>query len=143
MAKLTKSQRAALCQKFSGRCAYCGQELGHRWHADHFEPVQRQSAWDSKKKKLVATGECRAAEHDNLENLMPACPACNIDKSVLSLEEWREKLQRSTDVLARNSPTYRHALRFGLVQETGRRVQFYFESSETTPHKTTVRLPPT
>ena len=140
--KITKQQRQTLRTKFGGRCAYCGQELGHRWHADHFEPVQRQSAWDNKKKKLVATGECGAAEHDNLENLMPACPACNIDKSVLSLEEWREKLQRSTDVLARNSPTYRHALRFGLVQETGRRVQFYFEASETTPHKTTVRLPP-
>lgn len=141
--KITKQQRQALRAKFGGRCAYCGQELGHRWHADHFEPVQRRSKWDREKGRLVATGECYAPEHDNLENLMPACPACNIDKSVLSLEEWREKLQRSTDVLARNSPTYRHALRFGLVQETGRRVQFYFESSETTPHKTTVRLPPT
>ena len=131
MIKPTKSQRAALLQRFGGRCAYCGQELGSRWHADHFEPVQRQSAWDSKKKRLVATGECGAAERDNLENLMPACPACNIDKSVLSLEEWREKLQRSTDVLARNSSTYRHAVRFGLVQETNARVMFYFEAQ---PH---------
>lgn len=133
MIKLTKSQRAALRQKFSGRCAYCGQELGPRWHADHFEPVQRQSAWDNKKKKLVATGECGAAEHDNLENLMPACPACNIDKSVLSLEEWREKLQRATDVLTRNSPTYRHAVRFGLVQETNAKVMFYFEVQNERP----------
>ena len=131
MIKPTKSQRAALLQRFGGRCAYCGQELGSRWHADHFEPVQRQSAWDSKKKRLVATGECGAAGHDNLENLMPACPACNIDKSVLSLEEWREKLQRSTDVLARNSSTYRHAVRFGLVQETNAKVKFYFEEQ---PH---------
>ena len=133
MVKLTKSQRAALCQKFSGRCAYCGQELGHRWHADHFEPVQRQSAWDGEKKKMVATGECRAEERDNLENLMPACPACNIDKSVLSLEEWREKLQRATDVLTRNSPTYRHAVRFGLVQETSAKVTFYFEVQNERP----------
>ena len=126
--KITTQQREALRAKFGGRCAYCGQALGQRWHADHFEPVQRQSVWDNGKKKLVATGECAAAERDNLQNLMPACPACNIDKSVLSLEEWRQKLQRATDVLARNSPTYRHAIRFGLVQETGQRVQFYFES---------------
>lgn len=131
MIKPTKSQRAALLQKFGGRCAYCGQELGRRWHADHFEPVQRQSAWDSQKKKLCPTGECAAAEHDNLENLMPACPACNIDKSVLSLEEWRQKLLRATEVLARNSPTYRHAVRFGMVQETNARVMFYFEAQ---PH---------
>ena len=127
MIKLTKSQRFALLQTFGGRCAYCGQELGPRWHADHFEPVHRRSAWDSEKERMVATGECRAEGRDNLENLMPACPACNIDKSVLSLEEWREKLQRATDVLTRNSPTYRHAVRFGLVQETSAKVTFYFE----------------
>ena len=131
MIKPTKSQRAALLQKFGGRCAYCGQELGSRWHADHFEPVQRQSAWDGQKKKLRPTGECAATEHDNLENLMPACPACNIDKSVLSLEEWRQKLLRATEVLARNSSTYRHAVRFGLVQETNAKVTFYFEAQ---PH---------
>lgn len=133
MIKLTKSQRAALRQKFSGRCAYCGQELGPRWHADHFEPVQRRSKWDREKGQLVATGECGAAEHDNLENLMPACPACNIDKSVLSLEEWRGKLQRATGVLSRNSPTYRHAVRFGLVQETNAKVMFYFEVQNERP----------
>lgn len=36
---LTKSQRAALREKFGGRCAYCGSELGERWHADHIEPI--------------------------------------------------------------------------------------------------------
>ena len=133
MIKLTKSQRAALRQKFSGRCAYCGQELGPRWHADHFEPAQRRSKWDREKERLVATGECYAPEHDNLENLMPACPACNIDKSVLSLEEWRGKLQRATGVLSRNSPTYRHAVRFGLVQETNAKVIFYFEAQNERP----------
>ena len=133
MIKLTKSQRAALRQKFSGRCAYCGQELGPRWHADHFEPVQRRSKWDREKGQLVATGECYSPEHDNLKNLMPACPACNIDKSVLSLEEWRGKLQRATGVLSRNSPTYRHAVRFGLVQETNAKVIFYFEVQNERP----------
>ena len=133
MIKLTKSQRAALRQKFSGRCAYCGQELGHRWHADHFEPVHRRSSWDSEKERMVATGECRAEERDNLENLMPACPACNIDKSVLQLEEWREKLARGPSVLARNNPTYRHSLRFGLVQETSVKVTFYFEVQNERP----------
>ena len=131
MIKLTKSQRAALRQKFSGRCAYCGQELGHRWHADHFEPVHRRSSWDSEKERMVATGECRAEERDNLENLMPACPACNIDKSVLQLEEWREKLARGPSVLARNNPTYRHSVRFGLVNETQAPVVFHFERVET------------
>ena len=115
MIKLTKSQRSALLQTFGGRCAYCGQELGPRWHADHFEPVQRQSAWDSKKKRLVATGECGAAEHDNLENLMPACPACNIDKSVLSLEEWRGAKSSSAPPVCCHATARRIAMLCGLV----------------------------
>ncbi len=38
---LTKKQRAELRMKFGGRCAYCGCELGEKWHADHVKPVIR------------------------------------------------------------------------------------------------------
>ena len=38
---LTKKQRAELRMKFGGRCAYCGCELGDKWHADHVQPVIR------------------------------------------------------------------------------------------------------
>lgn len=31
---ITKQQRAALREKFDGRCAYCGHPLGEKWHAD-------------------------------------------------------------------------------------------------------------
>jgi hypothetical protein len=64
---------------------------------------------------------------------MPACPPCNIDKHSMSLEGWRTKLQDATGVLARNNPTYRHAIRFGLVQETGAAITFYFERAAATP----------
>lgn len=73
-------------------------------------------------------GEIYRPENDKVENLMPACPPCNIDKHSFSMEEWRRKLQDATNVLSRNSPTYRHAKRFGLVKETGANVVFYFES---------------
>ncbi|MDX8205518.1 hypothetical protein WDA38_11070 [Acinetobacter pittii] len=38
--KLTKQQRAELKQKFGGHCAYCGDLLGDKWHADHIEAVK-------------------------------------------------------------------------------------------------------
>lgn len=38
---LTKTQREALKSMFGGRCAYCGCELGRKWHANHVEPVYR------------------------------------------------------------------------------------------------------
>lgn len=117
--KLTRLQREELRLRFGGLCAYCGCPLGDRWHADHFEPVMRQ--WWKK------DGSMDNPQHDTLENLMPSCAPCNIDKHAMALERWRLKLQRATDVLRRNHPTYRHALRFGLVAETGDPVRFHFE----------------
>lgn len=123
--RLTKAQREAVKLKFGGRCAYCGEPLGDRWHADHFEAVVRDLEW--KDGRLVATGTMLRPQHDTLDNLMPACAPCNIDKGPNSLEWWRGKLQSATAVLARNNPTYRHAKRFGLVAETGASIKFYFE----------------
>lgn len=127
--KLTAKQRAALKQKYSGKCAYCGCELPDRWHADHLEPVERKLKYVSGK-GVVATGEMWNPDADNLGNLMPACPACNIDKHALPLESWRRQVQDSCNILARNSTTYRRAMRFGMVEETGRTIRFYFEQLE-------------
>lgn len=124
--RLTKAQREKVRMMFGGRCAYCGELLGERWHADHVEPVERKVQY-VRGKGFVATGELYKPQNDTLENLMPACPPCNIDKHSMRLESWRSKLQDATGVLARNNPTYRHARRFGLVQETGAAITFYFE----------------
>lgn len=127
--KLTKEQRATLKAKFGGRCAYCGIELGDRWHADHFEPVQRELKYISGQ-GLKATGKLERPERDTLANMMPACGPCNIDKHSMSLEQWRGKLGRAPEVLGLYNPTYRHAIRFGLVIETQAKVTFFFERQE-------------
>lgn len=114
---------------FGHRCAYCGCPLGDRWHADHVEAVQRRTTY-VKGKGFVRSGEVDWPERDIIGNLFPACPPCNIDKHSLSIEQWRTKLQGAPGVLARNQPTYRHAVRFGLVSETGATVLFYFEQQE-------------
>lgn len=124
--RLSKAEREQVRAKYDGRCAYCGGPLDARWHADHLEPVGRKSRW-VRGKGFVPTGEARRPENHRLDNLMPACPPCNLDKRSMSLESWRKKLQGATGVLDRNSPAYRHAKRFGLVKETKVRVTFYFE----------------
>src|SRR5690606_23920182 len=78
--KLTKSQRQALKEKYQGRCAYCGDLLGDRWHADHIEPIVRN--WTN--------GTCEHPERNTIENFNPSCPSCNIVKSSLSLENFRK-----------------------------------------------------
>jgi 5-methylcytosine-specific restriction endonuclease McrA len=123
---LTKAQREKIRQMFDGRCAYCGEPLSDRWHADHVEAVNRKMTYIHGR-GFVPTGELWRPENDRVENLMPSCPPCNIDKHAMPLESWRQKLARSTDVLAKNYPTYRHAKRFGLVAETGATVTFHFE----------------
>ena len=122
---LTKKQRAELRAMFDGRCAYCGTELPKSWHADHVEPCQRK--WIPMQGRAVQTGEFYKPENNRIDNLMPACPPCNIDKHSMSLESWREKLGRTLEVLRRNYPTYRHALRFGMLAETPTPVVFHFE----------------
>lgn len=125
--KLTKPQRAALREKFGGKCAYCGGELGDKWHADHIEPVVRNDWF----KRAGFTTPPRGPDYphrDTLENLNPACPPCNIDKHSFTLEFWRGQIERSNEVLMRDNSTFRRALRYGLVQLAKAPVIFHFEA---------------
>jgi len=94
--KLTKQQRIDLQAKFDGLCAYCGSVLGKSFHADHLDPVLRQAKWVSGR-GYVPTGGLDYPERDALDNLMPAC--ASIDKSSLTLEQWRTKLSQSAKTL--------------------------------------------
>ena len=127
--KLSKSQRAALREKFGGRCAYCGEELGDRWHADHIEYVERELVFVPGK-GVVSTGRMLRPERDTLENLNPACAPCNLDKHSLTLEAWRALMQRSNEVLMRDVSTFRRAVRYGLVELKAAPIVFYFERAQ-------------
>jgi hypothetical protein len=126
--KLTKAQRETVRQMFDGRCAYCGEALPTRWHADHMEPVVRVLLTKRTERgyKLVS-GDPIYPERDTLENYMPACPPCNISKSSMSLEVWRAWLAGHVNSLNSYHPIYRLAKKYGLIQETGNPVTFYFE----------------
>lgn len=116
---LSKKQRAVLREKFGGCCAYCGHPLGEKWHADHIEAVDRQ--W------WLAGAPASRPERDTLENMNPACPPCNLDKHANTLEGWRSNIQRSNEMLQRDSSTFRRALRYGMVELKVDPIVFYFE----------------
>ncbi|HHM9672843.1 TPA: HNH endonuclease, partial [Pseudomonas aeruginosa] len=116
--RLTKKQRAELHMKYAGRCAYCGCELGDRWHADHFEPVIR----------LQDEGVAENPANHTVGNMMPACAPCNISKGRQTLEGWRQWLAGHINSLNSYTPIYRIAKAYGLIVETGRPVVFHFES---------------
>lgn len=128
--KLTKKQREALRGMFGGRCAYCGNPLGDRWHADHVEPVMRKLEFvreAGKPTRMRTTGEAWYPERDHIGNMLPACVPCNIRKGGESLESFRTGMERAIQVMRNNHSTYRHALRFGLIKEKAGPVVFYFE----------------
>ena len=126
---LTKAQRETVRQMFDGRCAYCGEPLPDRWHADHVEPVIRalltKRAADGRYK--LVSGPPHRPERDVIENFMPSCPPCNISKHSMSLEVWRGWLAGHVNSLNAYTPIYRLAKRYGLIQETGAPIVFYFE----------------
>ena len=118
--KLNKSQREEVKMKFGGFCSYCGEFLGDKWQADHLIPIRRNG-----------DGTCLNPEHDVIENLMPACTACNHNKRSMSLESWRDLLAHYRDVqVIRDCPQIRHLLRFGLVEFTQKPLVFYFETEQ-------------
>jgi len=128
--KLTKAQRATLREMFGGRCAYCGHDLGDKWHADHVEPVVRKLEFvreEGRPTTMRTTGEAWHPERDHIGNMMPACVPCNIRKGGESVESFRTGMERAIEVMRNNHSTYRHALRFGLVTEHTGPVVFYFE----------------
>ena len=119
MSRLTKAEREQVRGMFGGRCAYCGDLLGERWHADHVEAVFRGYGEDGK--------QLLHAHRDTIANMMPACAPCNISKSVYSIEQWRKAIAKHMESLNKHTPVYRMVKRYGLIRETGALVTFYFE----------------
>lgn len=115
--KITKTEREIVYQKFNGKCAYCGCELKKGWHVDHINPIVRN--WNK--------GTCEKPENHNIDNMNPACPSCNIQKSSLTVEQFRYGIQKFVESLNKYSTQYKFAKKYDLVSETSNKVTFYFE----------------
>ncbi len=130
----TQKQRELLFNKYGGKCAYCGCELVKGWHIDELEPIRRNKKWDRKKRKWVYDGTCKHPDRLHIDNQMPACASCNINKHAMSLEEFRRLVGGFLTSLNRDSVQYRVAKRYGFIHEVSKPVVFYFESyQEVTP----------
>ena len=76
----------------------------------------------------MVSGEMTRPHLDTIENMNPACVPCNLNKSSMSIEGWRGVLGGYRKALIRDSHTFRHSLRFGLVAFTDKPVMFFFET---------------
>lgn len=118
---IKKEKRKAVFNKFGGRCAYCGCEISERnFNEDHLKPLRRDQ-------ELETHEAIRLRGNDDFENLMPSCRSCNSWKKVYTIEQFRSEISKQIERLKRNSNQFCLALRYGLIQETGEPVKFYFE----------------
>ncbi len=142
--------------KYGGKCAYCGESLQKGWHVDELLPCRRKYKRISGHYILKATGEEANVRNLNenelttenytfvpervisdgyshperlhIDNQMPACASCNINKHSMSLEGFRSLISGFMKHLNESSTQYKIAKRYGLVQETIKPIVFYFET---------------
>jgi len=118
---IPKSLRAEIHAKCGGRCAYCGVKITIReMQIDHVTSLELYEAYTYHTDMEGTNPNCP-------ENLLPACRSCNHYKNTYTIEQFRTAIMNWPYVLARDSVTYRNAVRFGLVVPKPHEVEFYFE----------------
>jgi len=147
-----KEKREFIYNKYNGHCAYCGEELNNKFHVDEVLPVIRKRKWVKSGFYHVKTGEVkskdsRALENEdykwkegrwvadgmryperlNIDNQMPSCPSCNINKHSGTIEDFRNLISGFMKHLNEVNTQYKIAKRYGLVKEEIKPVVFYFE----------------
>lgn len=120
--------RKQVFDKYGGKCAYCGCDLVKGWHVDHLQPVRRHQTYDEDKRRFVYTGTVDHPEREDINNYMPACASCNINKHSMSLEDFRRLITGFMKHLNEVNTQYKIAKRYGLVIEDVKPIVFYFET---------------
>lgn len=117
-----KINRQEVYDKCNGHCAYCGDEITiKQMQVDHVEPLFR----DHTDKQLEWYKRERGT--DEIDNLLPTCARCNRWKSTFTLEDFRNVVKTSINRLERDTPNFRLARDFGLIDVKDIPVVFYFE----------------
>ena len=155
---MKNKDREIIFNKYDGRCAYCGDPLQKGWHVDELLPCRRKYKYtnayyrDSEKNKYTWQEVKKLSEEEmnnrgmkwidrklitdgyehperlNIDNQMPSCASCNINKHSMSLEDFRGLIAGFMKHLNEHNTQYKIAKRYGLVQETIKPIVFYFES---------------
>lgn len=116
---LSPKLRKQVYEKYNGHCAYCGCKLEMKdMQVDHIKSVYVHQDF-----KHDMTDE----EMNSIDNLMPACRQCNLYKSTMTLEDFRNQLETTLFRNTIKTFQFRLAEKYGLVQKTPHKIRFYFE----------------
>ena len=99
---MAEKNRLKVFKMLDGKCFYCGCKLDFdNYHIDHFIPKAMNGGYES--------------------NLVPSCPECNLCKSDLTIEQFREKIANGIY----NSFQGKILRKYFKIKPT--KVKFYFE----------------
>lgn len=121
------NNRQKVFDKYNGCCAFCGSNLDKGWHIWDILPIQSV---------VTNTGNIEKVNTE-YENLMPACKECGSvriknQSGKMDIEAFRNEII-SMYLFSRDhamySSSFRRAIKFGLIVETGKNVEFHFEKT--------------
>ena len=116
----SKKTRQLVYEKTNGKCGYCGEDLQPRWHLDH-----KNSLWDMYFYNRDNPTEYKDPNH--IDNLIAACPRCNLYKSSESVEKFRESIKDIQRKLRDYYKPYAIGVKYGVIVEVKKEIVFYFE----------------
>jgi len=122
MAYIKKQIRERVWNKYDKRCAYCGTELEYKqMQVDHIEAHWHSGTEEDCKRWGVTKGE-----HEE-SNFNPSCARCNRWKGTFTIEAFRNEISLQLVRLKRYSSNYRMALDYGMITESNKPIEFWFE----------------
>jgi 5-methylcytosine-specific restriction endonuclease McrA len=122
MAYIKKEIRERVWNKYDRRCAYCGTELEYKkMQVDHIEAHWHSGTEEDCKRWGVTKGE-----HEE-SNFNPSCARCNRWKGTFTVEDFRNEISLQLVRLKRDSANYRMALDYGMITESNKPIEFWFE----------------
>lgn len=107
-----------------GKNKYTWQEI-NRMKLTEEAMIERGLKWIER--KLVPDGY-EHPERMHIDNQMPSCASCNINKHSMSLDDFRSLISGFITSLNRDSVQYKIAKRYGLIKEEIKPIVFYFET---------------
>lgn len=124
---IPKAMRLKVYEKYNGHCAYCGKEISVKdMQVDHIIPIAKSiygpRAQAEKVRQMFDDGSI-----NGIDNLMPACRACNFYKSWNDIEQFRQRIKRDLDHTCRSTFQTRLAMQYGMIKYVPWNGKFYFE----------------
>ncbi len=111
---MNKSEREIIFNKCGGKCAYCGCELQKGWHVDHVEACRRLTTEDMVEQpegiyprykwvtRVVGYSNPNA---NHIDNYLPSCPSCNINKHGDTIEGFRQSINGYLNNVLNDKPS--------------------------------------